>query len=57
MRASLNAHILETELIVKHNSLIQQLETEYTDFITNLLKQKNKILINLQQQFLKKRKK
>ena len=45
----------DTELILNHNDLIQQLEAVYMDRINKLLKQKNVILMNLQKQFMQRR--
>ena len=51
----LNLFALETELALCHNQLIKELEKKYTNHINVLLKQKDEILDNLQQQFIEKR--
>ena len=52
---ALNLFALETELTLCHNQLIKELEKKYTNHINEILKQKDEILDNLQQQFIEKR--
>eukprot|EP01084_Bolivina_argentea_P252702 424231_1 len=43
--------MIKEQLIQRHIQCIDQLETEYNNFISTLLAKKKKIMINMQQQF------
>ena len=48
----LNGNSIQTQLILEHNKLVQELERKYMNHINELLFQKNAILIKMQQQFV-----
>ena len=53
----LDIHRLESNLIETHNELVRQLEAKYMDHITKLMQQKSMILMDLQKQFIERRRK